>query len=75
MPAWTLKIVQRRVRHSDPATTARICLRVSDEANDAATATQEARIAAAMAKVTEGSPSIGPEPVSLVTRRQRNTSK
>jgi integrase len=73
--ARMLKIVQRRVRHSDPATTARIYLHVSDEANDAATATQEARIGAAMAKVAEDSPSIRPDPVSLVTRRERNTSK
>jgi integrase len=73
--ARMLKIVQRRVRHSDPATTARIYLHVSDEANDAATATQKARIAAAMVKVAGDSPSIRPTPASLAARRQKNTSK
>jgi hypothetical protein len=66
----------RYLEHTDAvATTARIYLHVSDEANDAATATQEVRIAAAIAKVAGDSPSVRPDPVSLATRRKRNTSK
>ncbi len=44
-----LKIVQERLGHADPATTARIYLHVTEQASDKAASEQELRIAKAMA--------------------------
>ena len=44
-----LKIVQERLGHADPSTTARIYLHVTEQASDKARSEQELRIAKAMA--------------------------
>lgn len=70
-----LKIVQERLGHAQPSTTAGIYLHVTKRASSAATEEQERRIDAALAKTAEKSHSSSTRVVSLDERRRQKSCK
>ncbi len=70
-----LKVVQERLGHAQPSTTAGIYLHVTERASRAATDEQERRIDIALAKVAQNSHVISTRVISLDERRRQKSRK